>query len=1314
MGPVVAIPGVEVLEELGKRCPGSAYRVRRGSGVYSIELALLTSDRAEQRGAIQRFRRDAIALARIRHPALPRVLEVGERSAAHYVVMELVAGETLAERLRRGPLPEPLVVELGLSVADALARIHENGLVHGNLRTSCIVFDEKDGMVRLTGFGFATEASPRADGALPLQDSRDPRLDLVSLGSVLFECWTGEPLSSTQDPEVLFDLTDDYSAAPGLGRVLARLLGIGSKGYTDVSALRDDLHRLAAPSRSKGHAPVGPSAASVTMVGRESEVERLRSAWSAAETGGVQVALVCGKRGSGKSRLLHAFAEDLAREGGASLRVECQRAREEPYGVVRQLLEAYLDALEALPRAPRTEALGRVRALASDVAFLLGPLSPRLGRVLGEVPPLGGEARPDEVLAEGLGEFLRRLFSNGDRHAILIDDGHLLDVASRRAIACWMKHSSAPVLFAIGARDDAESWPTIERLIAGISRDRIWQLPLGALEPLHTAALAQEYLGAEGIEPSLLAYIATVSDGTPLNLLELLRSLLENGVLVPSWGAWKFDAEAAANAGLPRGSLELLQRRISTLRCDAVELLTLAAASGETIDPDLLARAAGIPPDRVRALLADLRGSMLVEVGSGGVRRFVHAAVREALLQRVPEWRLRELHQALAEVLDTEAPGHAGATESHRSDAASIFAIASHYAAGRREKRPERVLATSIAAARLAFERFDHELTLRFFDVAEEAAHHLSVPLDPEVLLIRAEAELRAGALERSIERLQHLLERVDTPLLRASALLRIAWAEMQLDTNRARAALTRAFRELGVRPPDSSVVSIVVTVFAWLAWVLVPRRLLVSLQRDRSALHKRRLEMLAELNAHACRLAFNSAEPLLLVQAAIRQLPPAKALGTPRALSRSHLHYSFVLCALGFRRASKRYLKDGKHHATKSGNPADHEYAQQLEMVIDSWSGDVRSALQAGARCLDEYGHWAEVGEYCTTARALELLEALRGRNHAAWRWLERVLLRLSSHEGAVVALEYIELSLEAELAALGREREAPAFLACLAEVTTRPAARGRVMPTTYGPRVRRFTETGKLGAEFEAVVSSVRAAGFDPGRAPPDLVEFYVHVAHARVHACLRAARDELPEKLRLLEEGLSDLRRTARIPLLRAHAAVVTAFAHYFSGKHEAARRWFDRAEALGRAEEAPWVLYQVHRGRAHLLRERGLEDAALDQARLAVALAEAHGAVYRARFVREEFPALDRRLPAVAEAGAPQPNGATPVGRRSRRRARKKAYLRTLIRIGQRSPRELDVRPQGQYRRSIWGSRVSTSSVTRTLFRAGASCEQTQQG
>src|SRR5690606_17835797 len=201
-----------------------------------------------------------------------------------------------------------------------------------------------------------------------------------------------------------------------------------------------------------------------------------------------------------------------------------------------------------------------------------------------------------EVLAEGLGEFLRRVFSNGDRHAVLIDDAQLLDQASRRAIACWMKHSSAPLLFAIGARDDAESWPTIERLIAGIPRDRVWHLPLGALEPLHTAAIAQEYLGAEGVEPSLLAYVATVSDGTPLNLLELLRNLLENGVLVPNWGTWRFDGEAATNADLPRGSLELLQRRISTLSCDAVELLSLAAAAGHNIDPDLLARAAGVPP----------------------------------------------------------------------------------------------------------------------------------------------------------------------------------------------------------------------------------------------------------------------------------------------------------------------------------------------------------------------------------------------------------------------------------------------------------------------------------------------------------------------------------------------------------------------------------------------------------------------------------------------------------------------------------------------------------------------------------------------
>src|SRR5690606_13480536 len=131
---------------------------------------------------------------------------------------------------------------------------------------------------------------------------------------------------------------------------------------------------------------------------------------SATETRGVQVALVCGKRGSGKSRLLRAFAEELAEEGCASLVVECQKAREEPYGVVRQLLEVYLDALERLPRALRTEALGRLRALASDVAFVLGPLSPRLGRVLGEVPPRGNDTRPDEVLAEGLGEFLRRVF----------------------------------------------------------------------------------------------------------------------------------------------------------------------------------------------------------------------------------------------------------------------------------------------------------------------------------------------------------------------------------------------------------------------------------------------------------------------------------------------------------------------------------------------------------------------------------------------------------------------------------------------------------------------------------------------------------------------------------------------------------------------------------------------------------------------------------------------------------------------------------------------------------------------------------------
>jgi signal transduction histidine kinase/CheY-like chemotaxis protein len=108
-------------------------------------------------------------------------------------------------------------------------------------------------------------------------------------------------------------------------------------------------------------------------------------------------------------------------------------------------------------------------------------------------------------------------------------------------------------------------------------------------------------------------------------------------------------------------------------------------------------------------------------------------------------------------------------------------------------------------------------------------------------------------------------------------------------------------------------------------------------------------------------------------------------------------------------------------------------------------------------------------------------------------------------------------------------------------------------------------------------------------------------------------------LPE----LKRAVSDLRAAAKLPIFKAHLALLEATVAWLEGEPASARKLLDRAEDFAREQTCPWVLFGVARVRAHMLRDDGKADAARDQARIADLLAREHGAEPRAALVREEF-------------------------------------------------------------------------------------------
>jgi Tol biopolymer transport system component len=207
----------EILGPLGSGGMGEVYRARDTRLDRVVAVKVLPAD-ARSSNALERFEREAKAIAALNHPGICAVYDVGT-APVPYLVMELLEGETLHERLSRGPLEVPALVDTGLALADALAAAHGKGIVHRDLKPANIVLTARGPKILDFGLARGTEAAAEA-GALatayetlsansPLTDagvtvgtvaymspeqlrgeSLDARTDLFSLGLVLYEMAT--------------------------------------------------------------------------------------------------------------------------------------------------------------------------------------------------------------------------------------------------------------------------------------------------------------------------------------------------------------------------------------------------------------------------------------------------------------------------------------------------------------------------------------------------------------------------------------------------------------------------------------------------------------------------------------------------------------------------------------------------------------------------------------------------------------------------------------------------------------------------------------------------------------------------------------------------------------------------------------------------------------------------------------------------------------------------------------------------------------------------------------------------------------------
>src|SRR6478672_9583770 len=173
----------------------------------NVALKILHPHYRDDEEYVERFRREARAVAQMSHPNIVTVIDRGEDEGRQFIVFEYVDGENLKEMVQRsGPLPARRAVELGLEMAEALAFAHEHGLVHRDVKPQNVLLSS-EGEVKVTDFGIArsldVEHGVTQTGTVlgtseylaPEQASGEPvspATDEYSLGVVLWELLTGE------------------------------------------------------------------------------------------------------------------------------------------------------------------------------------------------------------------------------------------------------------------------------------------------------------------------------------------------------------------------------------------------------------------------------------------------------------------------------------------------------------------------------------------------------------------------------------------------------------------------------------------------------------------------------------------------------------------------------------------------------------------------------------------------------------------------------------------------------------------------------------------------------------------------------------------------------------------------------------------------------------------------------------------------------------------------------------------------------------------------------------------------------------------
>ena len=452
------------------------------------------------------------------------------------------------------------------------------------------------------------------------------------------------------------------------------------------------------------------------FVGRAAALTEATQALKETFAGGVRIALFAGEPGIGKTRLAAALAAEASSIGATVLYGRADEDNLVPYQPFVEAIGASVSSFDEL----------QLRAMLGGAASDLARLVPDLGR---RVPSLVTEAsgEPDTeryLMFEAVAAFL---ISLAERVPVLLvlDDLHWADGATLRLLRHLLRHGGPHRLMIVGTyRDtDLDRAHPLAAVLADLRRESAVSRYL--LTGLTETAICEllEQLGDQPLDDQGVALAGSLrreTEGNPFFIREVVRHLVESGVLYQRDGHWVSDF-SAGEIGLPEGVREVIGRRLSRLDEATNALLAAGAVLGREFSLTDLAAVADTDVDSALLMLEHAGAAAVVAEVPGAVDRwaFTHALVRQTLVEELSAARRIRLHRRAASAIEARPD-----IETHLAE------LARHHA---ESGDPEgKVASYATRAARNARQALAFEESARLYDLALDA-------LDPSDKRTRAE-----------------------------------------------------------------------------------------------------------------------------------------------------------------------------------------------------------------------------------------------------------------------------------------------------------------------------------------------------------------------------------------------------------------------------------------------------------------------------------------------------------------------------------------------------------------------------------------------